>query len=84
MFGRLKQSYFALALSWIFVPSVYSAAPFYEGKAIKLIANFSAAGGFDLFTRDRSPSRSSSFGKSKCYRREHDGHGEPGRRQSCL
>jgi len=51
MFGRLTQAYFALALSWLFVPSVYSAAPFYEGKTIKLIVGFSAGGGFDTYSR---------------------------------
>jgi tripartite-type tricarboxylate transporter receptor subunit TctC len=33
------------------VPSVYSAAPFYEGKTIKLIVGFSAGGGFDTYSR---------------------------------
>jgi tripartite-type tricarboxylate transporter receptor subunit TctC len=47
----LTQAYFALALSWLFVPSVYSAAPFYEGKTIKLIVGFSAGGGFDTYSR---------------------------------
>ena len=51
MLGRLKQAYFALALSWVFVPSVYSAAPFYEDKAIRLIVGFSPGGGFDTYSR---------------------------------
>jgi tripartite-type tricarboxylate transporter receptor subunit TctC len=51
MFRRLKQAYFAIALSWIFVPWAYGAAPFYEGKTIKLIVGFSAGGGFDTYSR---------------------------------
>ena len=51
MSRRLKQAYFALALSWMLVPSVYGAAPFYESKTIKLIVGFSAGGGFDTYSR---------------------------------
>lgn len=51
MLRRLRQAYFVIALSWIFVSSVYSAAPFYEGKAIKLIVGFSPGGGFDTYSR---------------------------------
>jgi tripartite-type tricarboxylate transporter receptor subunit TctC len=33
------------------VTSAYAAAPFYEGKTIKLIVGFSAGGGFDTYSR---------------------------------
>ena len=85
MFGRLTQAYFALALSWLFVPSVYSAAPFYEGKTIKLIVGFSAGGGFDTYSRViATPIRQTYSRKSHCRRREHDGSRKSGRGQSRL
>lgn len=48
---RWRKAYFAFALGWILAPSVYAAAPFYEGKTVKLIVGFSAGGGFDTYSR---------------------------------
>src|SRR5687768_12622379 len=47
-FGRLL-----MALAWILalVFTAHAAAPFYEGKTIKLIVGFSAGGGFDTYSR---------------------------------
>jgi tripartite-type tricarboxylate transporter receptor subunit TctC len=51
MLRRLKEDFWFIVLSLIWVPSTYAAAPFYEGKTIKLIVGFSAGGGFDTYSR---------------------------------
>ena len=51
MLRRLKADFWLIVLSLIWVPSTYAAAPFYEGKTIKLIVGFSAGGGFDTYSR---------------------------------
>jgi tripartite-type tricarboxylate transporter receptor subunit TctC len=51
MLRRLKVDFWFIVLSLICVPSTYAAAPFYEGKTIKLIVGFSAGGGFDTYSR---------------------------------
>jgi tripartite-type tricarboxylate transporter receptor subunit TctC len=51
MLRVVRLACFALVLGWMVAPSVYSAAPFYEGKSIKLIVGFSAGGGFDTYSR---------------------------------
>lgn len=51
MLRRLKEEFWFIVLSLIWVPSTYAAAPFYEGKTIKLIVGFSAGGGFDTYSR---------------------------------
>jgi len=39
------------AISFALVFPVHAAAPFYEGKTIRLIVGFSAGGGFDTYSR---------------------------------
>lgn len=41
----------SLALSLAFILPVYGAAPYYEGKTIRVIVGFSAGGGFDTYSR---------------------------------
>jgi len=41
----------AVALSLALVLPAYSAAPYYEGKTIRVIVGFSAGGGFDTYSR---------------------------------
>ncbi|HMF49721.1 MAG TPA: tripartite tricarboxylate transporter substrate-binding protein [Candidatus Saccharimonadales bacterium] len=42
---------FLSAISFVLVFPVHAAAPFYEGKTIRLIVGFSAGGGFDTYSR---------------------------------
>lgn len=51
MFARAKYLFLVLVLSLIGVPAAQGAAPFYEGKTIRLIVGFSAGGGFDTYSR---------------------------------
>lgn len=39
------------ALLWSLLASAHAAAPYYEGKTIRLIVGFSAGGGFDTYSR---------------------------------
>ena len=41
----------SVALSIIVILPVHAAAPFYEGKTIRIIVGFSAGGGFDTYSR---------------------------------
>jgi len=41
----------SVALSMIVILPVHAAAPFYEGKTIRVIVGFSAGGGFDTYSR---------------------------------
>src|SRR5678815_3091151 len=41
----------SVALSIIVTLPVHAAAPFYEGKTIRIIVGFSAGGGFDTYSR---------------------------------
>jgi tripartite-type tricarboxylate transporter receptor subunit TctC len=41
----------ALLLGAILIVPVYGAAPFYEGKSMRLVVGFSAGGGFDTYSR---------------------------------
>jgi len=47
----LKYAFLAFTLSWLVAPLADSAAPYYEGKTIKVIVGFSAGGGFDTYSR---------------------------------
>jgi len=51
MSRQLKYAFLVFVLSWLFAPPADSAAPYYEGKTIKLIVGFSAGGGFDTYSR---------------------------------
>jgi len=42
---------FLSAISFVLVFPVHAAAPYYEGKTIRLIVGFSAGGGFDTYSR---------------------------------
>jgi tripartite-type tricarboxylate transporter receptor subunit TctC len=48
IFGNLI---WLVVASFIGAFSTQAAAPFYEGKSIKLIVGFSAGGGFDTYSR---------------------------------
>ncbi len=43
--------FLGLTLCIMLVPAAQAAAPFYEGKSIRLIVGFSAGGGFDTYSR---------------------------------
>ena len=51
MSKHLRYAFLASVLSWLLAPPAESAAPYYEGKTIKLIVGFSAGGGFDTYSR---------------------------------
>jgi tripartite-type tricarboxylate transporter receptor subunit TctC len=50
MSQSLFRGVFLLAL-WVFIQPAQAAAPFYEGKTIRVIVGFSAGGGFDTYSR---------------------------------
>lgn len=47
----LMAAFLLLALGFAICPPAHTAAPYYEGKTIKLIVGFSAGGGFDTYSR---------------------------------
>ncbi len=51
MFKFLGKGVSALILSFLVVIPADAAAPYYDGKTIKLIVGFSAGGGFDTYSR---------------------------------
>jgi tripartite-type tricarboxylate transporter receptor subunit TctC len=51
MSKRWKHLLFVFGLTLTGAPVAYSAAPFYEGKTIRLIVGFSPGGGFDTYSR---------------------------------
>ena len=51
MFKFLGKGFSALTFSMLLAIPAHAAAPYYEGKAIKLIVGFSAGGGFDTYAR---------------------------------
>jgi tripartite-type tricarboxylate transporter receptor subunit TctC len=51
MFDNLRHVLLTIFLSLISFGTAYGAAPFYEGKTIRLIVGFSAGGGFDTYSR---------------------------------
>ena len=51
MFKLVGNSLGQLLLVMTALASVHAAAPFYEGKTIRLIVGFSAGGGFDTYSR---------------------------------
>jgi tripartite-type tricarboxylate transporter receptor subunit TctC len=51
MLRRMKLIFLTLVLGLAGTPAVHGAAPFYEGKTIRLIVGFSPGGGFDTYSR---------------------------------
>ena len=51
MAQSLFRSWPALALSLALALPAYAAAPYYEGKTVRIIVGFSAGGGFDTYSR---------------------------------
>jgi tripartite-type tricarboxylate transporter receptor subunit TctC len=51
MAQSLFRSWPALALSFALALPAYAAAPYYEGKTVRIIVGFSAGGGFDTYSR---------------------------------
>jgi tripartite-type tricarboxylate transporter receptor subunit TctC len=51
MFKFMGGGVSALLLSFLFAVPARAAAPYYEGKTIRLIVGFSAGGGFDTYSR---------------------------------
>src|SRR5918999_6183813 len=51
MFKLFAAGLTALVLSALLLIPAYAAAPYYEGKTIRLIVGFSAGGGFDTYSR---------------------------------
>src|SRR5262245_23442198 len=51
MFNRARLVSTALASFILLVTCAHAAAPFYEGKSIRMIVGFSAGGGFDTYSR---------------------------------
>ncbi len=51
MFNRARLISTALASAFVLASSAHAAAPFYEGKSIRMIVGFSAGGGFDTYSR---------------------------------
>src|ERR671919_931741 len=47
----MKHAFLIVLLVLACAPAVHGAAPFYEGKTIRLIVGFSAGGGFDTYSR---------------------------------
>ncbi|HET7393874.1 MAG TPA: hypothetical protein VFK25_08780, partial [Candidatus Binatia bacterium] len=51
MFNFLGKGLSALMFSFLLAVPAGAAAPYYEGKTIRLIVGFSAGGGFDTYSR---------------------------------
>jgi tripartite-type tricarboxylate transporter receptor subunit TctC len=51
MLQHIKSIFLIILLFFACAPTVHGAAPFYEGKTIRLIVGFSAGGGFDTYSR---------------------------------
>ncbi|MEX0804075.1 MAG: tripartite tricarboxylate transporter substrate-binding protein [Candidatus Binatia bacterium] len=51
MFTFFVKGFLTLLFSLVLFVPAYAAAPYYEGKTIKLIVGFSAGGGFDTYSR---------------------------------
>jgi tripartite-type tricarboxylate transporter receptor subunit TctC len=51
MFNRSRLFWTALASVLVLATSAHAAAPFYEGKSIRMVVGFSAGGGFDTYSR---------------------------------
>ena len=51
MSKNLIRFFLLLSISFAWVLPVHGAAPFYEGKTIRVIVGFSAGGGFDTYSR---------------------------------
>ena len=49
--GRLQILFIAIVSLLLPVPAAYSAAPYYEGKTIRIIVGTSPGGGYDTYTR---------------------------------
>jgi tripartite-type tricarboxylate transporter receptor subunit TctC len=49
--GIIGTTVVALSLTLLICAAAYPAAPYYEGKSIRLVVGFSAGGGFDTYSR---------------------------------
>ena len=85
MAKSLIRSWPAFVLSFALALPAYAAAPYYEGKTVRIIVGFSAGGGFDTYSRliarhlgKHIPGGPGDRGRKHAWRRQ------PRRRQSCL
>jgi len=51
MAKRFTPTWLALLVAIVSAPPAYAAAPYYEGKTIRIVVGFSAGGGFDTYSR---------------------------------